>query len=509
VTPLFSVSGKTTAPIALYLKLCLVSGCRYFGPIAGQRFSILIHKGGHVVQFFRTKTLVFLIGLSIATLQPGDCRAQSVDSLISLGTATIGAFTVKKIFSDIQQTLDQAQKAVEASGNRMVATGVEQSYIMLKQLQQDLNDDLDKTFNSISDQRKLVIFDLYTAANQLVDNAANAFAAEQVQIDKALAEVRFIGKDVGFLIIRVFPSLFLKDIISSTPIQIYGVGFGTDQGDKQFKTSVSVAGAPLDKADIELKEWGIQLNLGHLDQTALFKASEFNHVPLVISTNVTGPGGWWCSWAGCKSLAVYSATYHVDFYPTDPAHLIAKQQDEVLVGNGKFDSTEILAQLPDMNNAHHLADTPTQVTYAGDGWRWERYDPTHDRAVNAGNIDGVSFVRNPSCRFFNDNTQAQCAVSNDGGPVHYYFSVVRQQYIKKANSLPDVSLSLTPGETKRIEIQTAATSAWIEGTLPTGQTVGPISLKPPGGAALAPIICTSAGNVGDKSAFDCQMPNPQ
>jgi hypothetical protein len=251
------------------------------------------------------------------------------------------------------------------------------------------------------------------------------------------------------------------------------------------------------------------VNLAHIDQATLFNASQFNHLPLIINTEVISSGGWWCSWAGCKSHSTYGATYHVDFYTTNPAQLTVKQQGEALVGDGKYQSVDILDQLPDMNNAGRLASTSTQVTYAGDGWKWDRYDPSHDRSENAGTINGRPFVRNPTCRIFNDNTQVQCTADNDGGPVHYYFSVVKQEYIKKVDPYPDIPVTLTPGSTQRVEIRKTATSAWIEGTLPTGQTVGPISLKPPGGSALAAIICTSAGDVGDKSAYDCQMPNPQ
>ena len=453
----------------------------------------------------------FVCSTAVFLLSPISGHAQ-VDpvTMISAGSAVLGAITVKKIFSDIQQTLDQAQKSAESTGNRLLASGVEQSYEMLKQLQSDLNDDLDKTFNNVSDQRKLAVFDLYTMSNELANKVANSVAAEQVQMDKALGEVRFLGKDVGFLIVRVFPTLFFQKSISSKPIQIYGVGFGSDQGDKQFKTEISVGGTALNpSADVELKEWGIQVNLSAINSTKLFSASKYNHVPMVINTSVTSAGSWWCSWAGCKTTKSYSSTYHLDFYPSNAAQLTAKQQDTISVGNGQFNSVEILDQLPDMNNAGHLASTSTPATYAGDGWKWDHYDQAHDRSENAGGIDGRPFVRNPTCRFFNDNTQVQCTADNDGGPVHYYFAVVKQQYIAKANHLPDVSFLLRPGETQRIQIQKTASSAWIEGVLPNGENVGPITLKPPGGSALAPVICTSAGDVGDKSNYDCQMPYPQ
>src|SRR5450631_4308393 len=55
-------------------------------------------------------------------------RAQDPGTLVAAGATVLGTLTVKRIFSDIQQTLDQAQKAFESSGNRLLGSGVEQSY---------------------------------------------------------------------------------------------------------------------------------------------------------------------------------------------------------------------------------------------------------------------------------------------------------------------------------------------------------------------------------------------
>jgi hypothetical protein len=452
------------------------------------------------------RLLATLMGILAAFAYfPHTAHAQTPETLVSAGTTILGAITVKKIFSDIQQTLDQAQKGFESSGNRLLGSGVEQSYAMLQQLEQSLNDDLTKTFNQISDQRKLAILDLYKVSHNLENKTANDFAADIVQEDKAIAEVRFLGKDVKFLIVRVTPSMFEKTGISSTPIAIYGVGFGTDDANKKFTTTVLLAGQTISSADIETKEWGIQVNFGHLDPKLLFKEADYNHVPMIITSTITETGGRWCAWAGCQRKEQYSATYHVDFYPTNPANLTVKQEGEELVANGQQEVATYVLDLPDMNNAHHDATTSTPPIFSGTGWRWDHEDPSHFGCANAGSINGCPFAHPQPSHIFNDSTQIQWSINNSGGPVHYTLAAVKKQYEKKAKPFDDVQFTLTPGQSQHVQIAKASVSAWIEGVLPTGQKIGPINLKPPGGLATDPIVCISAGDVGDKSVFDCQM----
>ena len=342
-----------------------------------------------------------LVSAALA-FSPSAARAQDPGTLVTAGTTILGALTLKKIFSGIQQSLDQAQKAFESSGNRLLGSGVEQSYAMLQQLQQDLNNDLDKTFSQISDQRKLAIVDLYKISHNLENKVANDFAKGIVQEEKAIAEVRFIGKDVKFLIVRVTPSMFERARLSNTPIAIYGIGFGTDQADKKFVTNVQVADQSVNKDDIEIKEWGIQVNLGHLDSQKLFKEADYNHVPMIITSTIMEAGGVWCAWAGCQHKDQYAATYHVDFYPTNPANIIVKQEGEELVANGQQEVATYILDLPDMHNAHHDATTATPPIFSGAGWKWDHEDPSHFGCANAGGISGCPFAHPTPAHIFND-----------------------------------------------------------------------------------------------------------
>ena len=106
-----------------------------------------------------------------------------------------------------------------------------------------------------------------------------------------------------------------------------------------------------------------------------------------------------------------------------------------------------------------------------------------------------------------DNTRAQCQIQNTGGSVSYQFGIKRQKEEKKVDVLPDVPFSLLPDETKKIEFQKVAVLAWVDGTLPFGKAFGPYQIIPPGGGGFD-VMCTSAGDAGDKSSINCTAAMP-
>jgi hypothetical protein len=167
--------------------------------------------------------------------------------------------------------------------------------------------------------------------------------------------------------------------------------------------------------------------------------------------------------------------------------------------------------LPNLDNPRQPATTtcPHAGLYAaGEGWRWVSYDRQHNRCTPIrGNGCGQAFENLSNCAFLQDNTQAQCQIQNTGGSVSYQFGIGRRKLESKVDVLPDVKFSLLPGETKKIEFQKAATSVWVDGTLPFGKAFGPYQIKPTGGGGFD-VICTSAGDVGDKSYINCAAAKP-
>jgi hypothetical protein len=85
------------------------------------------------------------------------------------------------------------------------------------------------------------------------------------------------------------------------------------------------------------------------------------------------------------------------------------------------------------------------------------------------------------------------------------FGLYKRRVEQKETILPDIPITLLPGETKRVEVEKSAKSAWVEGVLPFGQQFGPYKLKPAGGSGVSDVFCTYASDVGDKSQFNCTM----
>src|ERR1700754_1840505 len=210
----------------------------------------------------RPVILLFALSICMTTLGTQGAKAQ-VEAALGLATATVGALTVDKIFDRINQSIDQAQSKVESTGNRLLFSGIDQSRQMLKQLTDTLASERDKTFMQLSDQRKLALWDLYSVSQKLKDGAADEFAKGLVQLENLVANVRFIGKDVKFLIVRVMPTVFQQNGVSNNPIRVYGVGLGTDQGNKKIIHNVRVGTQDISADRLAIKEWGIEVFLQH------------------------------------------------------------------------------------------------------------------------------------------------------------------------------------------------------------------------------------------------------
>lgn len=456
-------------------------------------------------------TCFVALSLGICTFFFGhkDAKAQGIEAVLGLATATVGAFTVDKLFENINQSLDQAQSKVESSGNRLLFSGVDQSRQMLKQLADTLASERDKTFTQLSDQRKLALWDLYSVSQKLKEGAADEFAKSVVQVNNLLANVRFIGKDVTFLIVRVMPTVFQQNGVSNNPIRVYGVGFGTDQANKKFARNVKVGGQEIPTDQIAVKEWGIEIFLNKGSFSNQWKADEYARVPMVLKSTITSPGSWWCSWAGCKTTKTYSAKYDIDLYPTDPAKLAALQRGEQEVPTGQQAWVKISVTLPNMHNQGHDATTTGAPVSAGVGWKWDHYDASqqHDSFINlSGN--GGPFTTNHHCDFTVDHSTATCTVNNSGHSVIWQFGVLKKRYHFVQTNLPNLDWEMRPGESQILQVPTAAKSVWVEGTLPTGQKIGPIPLIPPGGNALDAVSCTGGAVLGDKRSFTCVMREP-
>jgi hypothetical protein len=434
-------------------------------------------------------------------------QAQGQDPMSVLGvaaTSEIAGWTIKKILSDIQEKLDATLKNAESSGNRLLGSAAEQSYIMLKQLNEILDKQREMTFQQLSNERKLAIWDLYTLSIKLREGVADDFAKDTVQVHKLLAQIRFLGKDVEFLIVRIGPPILVKANLAHDPIRIFGVGFGTDQADKKFEIKIKLNGRDLNPDRISIKEWGVELFLLYDDIAAAWKQNEYARVAMVIEATTISRGPFWCAHFGCHSREKHLATYHFTLYPTNSADLVIKQVGETPTPAGDPQITYPGIDLPNMHNPDHDAVTTGPLWYAGENWIWVRHEPGRDQCRNIGG-NGCPFVNSPRCLFINDNTQAQCTVNNTGASVTYLFGLVKQKYEKKAVPMPDSKFSLLPGVTQRVEFDRAAATAWLEGTLPDGKLIGPIALKPAGGSATQDIMCTSAGEVGSKAIFDCTM----
>ncbi len=453
---------------------------------------------------------IFVLIMSLAVLQHsliGKPKAQVAAAFgpaLEVAAGVIGLLTVDKIFDKIQQTLDQAQKKAESTGNRLLGSGVEQSYVALKQLKRDLNEFREMTFQQISNERKLALWDLYKTADNLRKEITDDFSRSVVQAHKLLGRLRFISKDIGFLVVRVTPPILARHTLNDNPIRIFGVGFGINQGNKKFETTVKIGGQQIAKSRISIKEWGIRIGLSQDELKDVWKSKEYARVPLVLTTKVTGPGAMWCSWFGCKSSETFTAEYHLDLYPTAPSVVQVKMQGEQLVGTGQGDNAVIAFDLPDRHNSN-WGTTTGPVVYAGDNWKWGTREYGSDRCERRGGVDGCPFTRHTGCRKFNDNTQIQCHAENGGGPVTIYFSVNKERYEARATNLGEFEFNIYPGENKRIEIKNASKQAWFEGALPTGKKINPTSLRPAGGVASDPVVCTSSAVVGDKLPFICRM----
>jgi hypothetical protein len=388
-------------------------------------------------------------------------------------------------------------------------SAVDQSRQMLKQLADTLATERATIFSQLSDQRKLAVWDLYSVSLELEKGAANGFAKGMVQVQNLLANVSFIGKDVKFLIVRIIPTVFQQDGVSNNPIQIYGVGLGTDQAEKKFERKVTIAGKTIPHDRISIKEWGIEVFVQKADFGTAWKNDEYARVPMVIQSIITEKGSWWCRWVGCKNRKTYSATYQIDLYPTRAAKLslVQRAEQEVLAGPEQWEKVRV--QLPNMDGQGHLSSPPSTSgpVSAGQNWKWSHPDPARDTCVNiSGN--GCPFVRHQRCDFSGDMFIVQCSADNDGHSAIWEFAVLKKLYKMQQVNLPNQQVEIRPGETKIFEVDAPAKSVWIEGTLPIGQKFGPVYLVPPGGNALDAVMCTGGNVIGDKRQFTCVMREP-
>ncbi|MGJ5044718.1 MULTISPECIES: hypothetical protein [unclassified Bradyrhizobium] len=429
---------------------------------------------------------------------------------LSVAAGAIGNITIGKIFDRIAQSIDQASKAATAAGNELLGNAAIQAHELMQQQKALLDDEREKTFQQLSDQRKLMIWDLYQLADKLQTGSGDELAKGIVDAHKLIAQIAFIGKDVEFLIVRVGPTVVEKKSLSAAPIQIFGIGFGTDYSGKHFDTQVTIGGHPIPRDRILLKDWGISLNLRSDDFGNAWAPNEYSHVPLLITSTIEDAGAWWCRWAGCKNSKSFSARYDFTLFPSGPTKLKVIQQGEELQATDQEQWVQFLLQLPDMNNAKHKATTPSGPQLAGDGWRWASDDPhdpstLHDHCEKAGDKDACPFVTGQHCQSTGDHTIVQCYADNDGPPAHYLIAAKKIKVSKQKVELATIQLEGLPSEVKRIEIERSAVAAWIEGINPLGKSIGPISLRPAGGAGSDPVICTYSGDVADKSIFDCRI----
>lgn len=435
-----------------------------------------------------------------------------MEVLVAAAGGVLAGKKISSILSDIDNKIEQAKSAFTGAGNQLIASGAEQAYESLKQLKSILDEEREKTFEQISDQRKLAIWDLYNVANRLNEKINDDFARAAVQEAKLLPMLQFIGKDVKFLIMRVGPTIITRSDIAQNPIRIFGVGFGVDDARNKYETTVLMNGKPLSKDKIVVKEFGIELALQATDFNIDWNPSAYTYFPMIIQSAVTSQDGLWCGWVSWGCSKTYAATYHLSLYPSNPAALALHQQSEhdELVGD-----PEILltggCNLPNLHNPDHPATTtcPQSGLYsAGDGWRWVSYDRGHNNCSPiSGNGCPFAYNEQSNCSFLEDNTKAQCQIQNTGGSVAYQFGIARRRIEKKTDTLPNVPFSLLPGETKRVEFERSAVQVWVDGTLPFGQAFGPYQIKPAGGNGLD-IMCTSAGDVGAKSAVNCMAAAP-
>lgn len=458
-----------------------------------------------------TRSLAAFILLVFATLawqRPHTAEAQGVETVaVGAAVAAIGTLTVNAIFDRINQAIDEATKNAESTGNRLMFSAVDQSRQMIKQLGDVLAKERETVFRQLSDQRKLALWDLYSVAEQLRRGTADDFAKGVVQINKLLSHVNFIGKDVRFLIVRVMPTVFLQNAVSNNPIQVYGVGFGTDDGLRRHATQVSIAGRNLPADRIALKEWGIEIFLQQGDFSALWRADEFARAPMVIESTITGGRPWWCFWQWCETKDRHSATYHIDLYPTRPANLTMQQRGEQESPAGAPVIAHVGVDTANLHDQGKEVTYSTQPVSAGADWQWVGHVPGSDTCNNlSGN--GCPFTNSPRCQFSADRQVATCSVNATGHAVHWRFAISKQRYEMVQTELPNAPVSLHPGESVQVMMQANAKLVWLEGTLPTGRRFGPVSLVPPAGGALDQVSCVGGDVVGDKRAFVCTMREP-
>jgi hypothetical protein len=205
-----------------------------------------------------SSALIIAVGLTCG-FQPAAVRAQVIEAAIGAAAPVIGAWAVDKILKDIDNSLAVALSTAEGTGNHLLASAAEQSYNMLNQLKAALDDEREKTFEQVSNERKFALADLYLLSNRLRNGVLDDQAKIAVQIDKMLPQIRVLGKDIKFLIVRVTPPIITKEELAANPIRIFGVGFGVDQANKTFETSITIGGKTVPKDRILVKEWGLEL----------------------------------------------------------------------------------------------------------------------------------------------------------------------------------------------------------------------------------------------------------
>jgi hypothetical protein len=238
-------------------------------------------------------------------------RAQGVEVLLGAAAGVLAGRKVDSILNEIDNKLEQLKAQFTGAGNELIASAAEQAYNSLKQLKAILASEREKLFENISNERKLALWDLYELASKSRQDLEEAFSRAAVQQAKLIAQVRFIGKDVGFLILRVGPTIITRQDIGQNPIRIFGVGFGVDQGDKKFVTTVSMNGKPLAKEQIERKDWGIELNVQPKDFNIDWNPSSWTYLPMTITSTTISQGSLWCRWIGWGCKNTYSAEYHL------------------------------------------------------------------------------------------------------------------------------------------------------------------------------------------------------
>jgi hypothetical protein len=453
-------------------------------------------------------TVVITLLFCLATV-PRPVHAQGVD-LIAGAVVIGGGLVVKKLLSDAEQRISNVLADADARARLVVAAGSEAAFLLLEQAKQNLKDVMDRAFQDLNESRQAMMKDLYAAIYKLERSVKDATITASIELTKWGQSNLFWAESLPFLIKSVKPFLIVKQSDAMTyPVELRGLGFGIDEGNKKFAIKFAIAGVDVEQPNFDRQPDGVTVNVPNSIFSNYFVSSRPSKIPTTFTSTITSEKPCWLLFT-CKDTNTYSSTFNLTVYPEKAARFTL-EQTATQPALGEFFSPP---RRETVRTASGHPDGAHRLTIAGVYTAEPGYVFVYPQGKNnflvgcAGQDQSCQFFHSLECPITLGGRQVKCTSVTTSHTLTLTYEFPQRRATTQPVSIPDVRFDWAFGETKRIEYRADASSVRLYGTLASGEEVN-VSIVPPMAAASEWLTCLGAADIGaGKKKVDCRLQAP-